>query len=335
MKRILMILLSIISCGLYSYAQVSATINDIWLEHNVNRSGKTGMIIHTSFDVSGMKGKRVMCIVFFYNAKKEYLKTTYSGYKTTSNDVCAYGYGNVTYEDSQWKDFKNFIPYEAFNFAKGTHDYYCQVFIRDSNDCTLASSNYYSFTGTGSGERRVSYADGSYADITENDDGSITQVTYKPCTICHGSKICKLCGGAGGNWGGYGNYRRYVICNSCGGSGQCKYCMGSGTTVFTSTYYPNTGTTVGQDLWSGRTYVSGGGSDDDDDTRSSRSSNSSCSICNGTGVDSFAYEGTGGAVGSGLAVAYTNSSGSKCPYCGQYTWHQHVYCPKCRADKHP
>lgn len=180
--------------------------------------------------------------------------------------------------------------------------------------------------------QRKYYKDGSYADVTTNADGSITTVSYNLCNICHGRKVCNLCQGAGGMWGGYGNYRRYAICTSCSGGGQCKYCQGTGVKIFTSTYYPETKSAVGQDFWSGQHYSSGGhSSGSGSSSRSSTTSRSSCSICHGTGVDPFPWKDPTSNAGQRLPWCYTNQSGTKCPYCNEYVWHQHAKCPKCNA----
>lgn len=322
-----------IICGICSYAQKSATINKVWLEHNVTKNGKVGMVVHADFTVKGMKGEKVDCTAYFYDEYKNNLKTTYSGYKTTTGEACTWSYGNVTYDNSHWSDFDNFMPYDALNLAAGKHDYYCKVVISDTDNNMIGSSDYYGFTGTGSNTKRIHYDNGWYADQTTNADGTVTTVTYKPCNICHGRKVCNLCQGAGGMWGGYGNYRRYAICTSCGGSRQCKYCQGTGVNVFTTTYYPASNTTVGEDLWSGNRYVSGGHYSDGDDNSShdSSASRSSCSICHGTGVDPFPWKDAASNVGRGLSWCYTNQSGTRCPYCKETVWHQHARCSKCNA----
>lgn len=179
-------------------------------------------------------------------------------------------------------------------------------------------------------KRRVNYSDGSYADITRNADGSETTITYKPCVICHSRRVCNLCGGAGGRWSGFGNYQNYNICRSCGGDGKCKYCYGTGMTVFTSTYYPGSNSTIGKDLWSGRTYSAGGGAGDKRESVSeSNGTNNSatCSKCKGTGYDPFpsSSHGVGGWIG-----VYHNGH-SQCNICGKWEEHWHDKCPSCNV----
>lgn len=61
---------------------------------------------------------------------------------------------------------------------------------------------------------------------------------------------------------------------------------------------------------------------------------SSCSICNGTGVDPFPWDENSSFSKFALPLCYINQSGKKCPYCKKIIWHQHAYCSKCKADKY-
>lgn len=90
MKQILLMTVGII-CGICCYAQKSATINKVWLEHNVKKNGKLGMMVHVDFTVKGMKGEKVDCTAYFYDEYKNNLKTTYSGYKTVTGRACTWG----------------------------------------------------------------------------------------------------------------------------------------------------------------------------------------------------------------------------------------------------
>lgn len=187
-------------------------------------------------------------------------------------------------------------------------------------------------------KRRENYSDGSYADITENSDGSVTTVFYRPCSMCHSSGSCSLCHGRGGYWSGFGNYQNYNICSSCGGDGKCKYCQGTKMSVFTSTYYPSTQSSVGQDLWSGRTYTSDYPSDENSSSSGYGRRNDSvsqkdaqpCTKCGGTGVDPMALS----SHGSTTWIAYFHKSGSRCPYCGSVDSHWHDKCSRCNVPKY-
>lgn len=190
-------------------------------------------------------------------------------------------------------------------------------------------------TASNTNKKRVTYSDGSYADITYNTDGSTTTVRYSVCNICHGLKICSSCGGAGGYWSGYGNYSTYHLCRSCGGDARCKYCFGTGMSVFTTTYYPNSNTTIGKDLWSGNIVTSkdpheNKRSSSQSSKQSSNTTKSQCSTCRGTGLDPMPTSSPG--VGGWIGIFHNGKS--MCKYCKKYESHWHDKCPHCNVPKY-
>lgn len=230
MKRLLFMILGIV-CGICCYAQRSATVNKVWLEHNVTKGGKKGMVVHTDFTVSGMKGEKVDCTAYFYDEYKNNLKTTYSGYKTVSDQACAWSYGNVTYDNSHWEDFDNFMPYEAMNLAAGKHDYYCKVVIYDTDNNILGRSEYYSFTGTGSNSK---YSDLNNPDFVDNSEDirkleeliQELENQKRNCSYCHGTGkvpglLCIPCSGTGTVKVGY-RTPQFFTCSMCGGKGRSE-----------------------------------------------------------------------------------------------------------------
>lgn len=182
---------------------------------------------------------------------------------------------------------------------------------------------------------REQYNDGSYADVTENADGTTTHVTHRKCYSCKGYGKCSICNGMGGLVVGVYT-KQWRGCTLCGGSGKCKYCNGTGENVMVQTYYPSTKTAVGLDIYTGKTYQSTYGERherNESSSRTSTSSSSKCSTCNGTGIDPARFDLTF-LLSNGLVVGYYNKAGTKCPYCKEYSGHKHIYCPKCQADKH-
>lgn len=64
-------------------------------------------------------------------------------------------------------------------------------------------------------------------------------------------------------------------------------------------------------------------------TSSRRSNDGTCRSCGGTGFSKTPNSG-----GSRTSwVAYYNSQGSKCPYCGGYTGHYHDRCSRCNVPR--
>ena len=177
---------------------------------------------------------------------------------------------------------------------------------------------------------------------------------YYPCTTCHGTGVMKI---------GYMT-PRYYTCNWCRGTGkvdkQCISCAQKdrdislvksmletlqethGMTRETlDTYTDIKSWEHNQNMQHQRAideiaqpYLDGTRkSNSSRRTSGSATSSKNCSYCGGMGIDPFAYDQTY-IIGNGLVVGYTNPSGTKCPYCKKITGHKHVYCPKCKADKH-
>lgn len=185
---------------------------------------------------------------------------------------------------------------------------------------TIAQSNERTY--------RQTYADGSYADITEKSDGSSTHVYHSPCRSCKASGRCTICHGTGRAIVGWGRYQRVTPCTFCGASGQCKYCGGKGETVMINYYDPKTQSMDGYDVNTGKKYRSVNG-ENSSSNNYGPSNNSTCHNCNGTGVDPFPWKDAASNIGSRLPWCYTNSEGARCPYCSERVWHQHHKCTSC------
>ncbi len=183
------------------------------------------------------------------------------------------------------------------------------------------------------------------------------------CSSCHGTgsvpTICTMCRGTGTIKMGYYT-PQYFTCTWCQGTGkqktQCMACYQTNMQIsLAQSLLKTLQETHGMTKETLNTYIEIKAMEHKQNmefqraineiaepylnsTRKSNSSNSStsssskCSICNGTGIDPHAYY-------SGdpkpYVGGYTHSSGGKCIYCGKYEWHQHVYCPKCNANKYP
>lgn len=101
------------------------------------------------------------------------------------------------------------------------------------------------------------------------------------------------------------------------------------STYSTINTYANSGEDGGQqaNAWANTQSAINHGSD----SRSSHShsDSGSCSSCGGTGVNPSPN--SGGSLQSW--VAYYNSQGTKCPYCGRYTRHYHDKCARCNTPR--
>ena len=180
---------------------------------------------------------------------------------------------------------------------------------------------------SGNGTYRQAYNDGSYADITKNEDGTTTSVLHSKCNSCKGSARCTICNGTGQVVSGWGRYSRVLKCSFCGMSGRCIYCNGSGEVVTVNQYNPRTKSTEGYSVSMGKKFNTVDGK---------RKSNNryakekyTCKTCRGTGVDPFPWKDASSNAGQNLPWCYTSEDGSICLYCSERVWHQHHKCESC------
>ncbi len=188
----------------------------------------------------------------------------------------------------------------------------------------------------------------------------IKELEYKQqhCYLCHGiGKTQKNCTMCILGWSGYGRYKH--PCTFCGGTGkvddycyECRYTNYAimsakqnlktlqethGMTKETADFYyrhQNKMAEMDRDFQNAINAIAEpylNSTRKSNSSHSSTSSSSKCSICNGTGVDPLPWGEYHAGHGSGLPWCYTNQSGTECPYCKEYTWHQHHKCLKCNV----
>lgn len=362
----LLVLCTLLLMTMTGYAQ-SVIINNKWLEHDVTQNGVKGMKIHMDFNVKNMKGKQGKVIVYFEYPKGTGLKDTNGSYCTKGGEVCVSEKFTPRYDNSHYSDFGIFMPIDEIHMKKGKLTYYCDIRVQDlSSGNFLNGETYLSFTGTSQGDNASNhYANnsnrnnnsgrrwredagyGMFYDCQEMNGGMVSKTLYGRCTACrgtascggcYGTAVCSICQGKGGIvTAGYGNY---IPCAACYQTGRCQICKGTGKCVCSNSdfpgYSPGSNTLYGADgrIISTNSFRSGGGSSSGSSSssrsRSSSSSRGSCSRCGGTGIDPT--PGSGGGLSSW--VAYYNSEGTKCPYCGRYTSHMHDKCSSCNVPRY-
>jgi len=110
----------------------TATINKIWVDHNQMQGDKKGMMIHADLQVNNNKGNKTNFVCFFYDDDGKSVISSDLGYQTSSlNHLVTFDDQTPSYKNSQWKDFKLFIPYSTFPYIQGTTSYSFKFFIRD------------------------------------------------------------------------------------------------------------------------------------------------------------------------------------------------------------
>lgn len=119
----------------------NATINRLWVDHNVFNGMVKGMKIHIDLTVNGMKGRTVKYCVFFYkedNTTK--LVNAYYGHISASDRAVP------SYDGSNWSDWWIFVPYNAiFSAINSNGRFSLDVEIQDANGKLLTRKENYQF----------------------------------------------------------------------------------------------------------------------------------------------------------------------------------------------
>jgi hypothetical protein len=96
-------------------ARPLAAIEQVWDDHNVVDHEQKGMLLHAEFVVSGMLERRGAVTGFFYQSAGDFVRDSDGRLLCVSEPIVP------PYENTHYKDFSLFMPYEDLPFGRGTH----------------------------------------------------------------------------------------------------------------------------------------------------------------------------------------------------------------------
>ncbi len=303
------------------------------------------------------------------NVKFKYAIFDSNGKKVSDKNFDING---MSYHNPLIFDYQNFEGYKSpfylsaticWNYLEGEYFELATTEVTPFS-LNISSSNASTSSSSDTHSKYTALSDQNLVDNSEEikeQENHIKELEYKKqhCYLCHGTgKTQKNCTMCFLGWSGYGKYKH--PCTFCGGTGKvddyCSECRYTNMAIsFAEQQIKTLKETHGMAKETADFYYSHQNKMAEMDrdyqntinaiaepylnsTRKSNSSHSStssspkCSMCNGTGIDPHAYHSGDPKPAVG---GYTHSSGGKCIYCGKYEWHQHVYCPKCNANKYP
>ena len=120
----------------------------VWVDHSVFEDKKKGMRIHAAFDVSNLKGKKCRANVYFYFASGKALKDLNNKFNTTDGNVAMNEEFSPPYENSTYKDFQLFMPYDELHMEAGKSSLKLVVKLSCEGLGFLAESEDYEFDYT-------------------------------------------------------------------------------------------------------------------------------------------------------------------------------------------
>lgn len=335
-----------------AYLAPSGKITKVWLEHGVKYNGQNAMKIHASFNVKNMDGKRGYVNAWIKNPNGQFMKI-----HGANNDINGNSFVRQEYcpKSSDLNVEAWMVIYlKDMTVLPGTNTYSVIVTLTDDKYHSLSQSSPINFNSTGSSTtiKNNPATNGKQSANTvgknnkivrrwEEHKGTVTTIhtlfangeenitTQMPCVVCNESGKCQTCHGTGQTYNRA--YNQMFTCNTCLGSGKCTLCGGTGKSSIT-TFKNASGSMTGDYYDSyGKKIVPSDKKSKGSDSHTHKSSGT-CSSCGGSGVQSTALyqnDPTGALANTVGEVAYTNHSGNKCKYCGKYSYHVHLKCPKC------
>ena len=318
MKRLVILLFCIISVASIRGENAAVFNKCSW------KTEGNDMVLILDLDVNGYKDKQLSVCAYIYNADGTRLKDTNGYYRAKDGQVAASTKIKPKYDNTNFSNLSITIPVSELHPRPGENGYYINFEVFHGNESIGYKSKALTYKLTG--DASVNYSSGgSYA---SNGSGSANS-SNDICTGCSGSgkMTCSVCSGTGTNpiprpivnYYTYQTTYVYDKCMMCGGSGirACWICNGTGKMpknygAGAGGYYYNPG--FDNDF--------GSGSSSHGNSNRSSSSKANCPYCNGTGVTMS--QSSGGNLSS--HVAYYNSAGNTCPYCGCSNKHYHTKC---------
>jgi hypothetical protein len=97
-------------------------IEKIWLDYDAQQDNKRGVLIHFKFDVDNLKDVKCRAVAYFYFKNGTALKDLNSSYYSTDGQVCVSKDFTPGYEESIYKDFMLFMPYDELHVSEGKHE---------------------------------------------------------------------------------------------------------------------------------------------------------------------------------------------------------------------
>lgn len=129
-------------------ASISAAFERVWVDHNVVQDGVTGMTIHTTFSVKGMKDGAGQMSVHFYDKAGKPLRDANQRYATTDGGIAVATPFRPGYDDTRYEDLAVFMPSDELHLGFGRFDLQLKARLWDAGAAVwvpLADSESQSF----------------------------------------------------------------------------------------------------------------------------------------------------------------------------------------------
>ena len=100
-------------------SSITATVNRIWIDYDVNEGGKRGMRIHVNFEVSGLKGVDSKLTARVMKENGTFLTNSSSAYSNDEGHLAVSFDMKPGFPTTVYKDADIFLPYNEINISRG------------------------------------------------------------------------------------------------------------------------------------------------------------------------------------------------------------------------
>jgi hypothetical protein len=108
-------------------------VSKIWVDYDVTRGGKRGMLVHVAFEVDGMKGVDAMLGIRIRKGGETYLESANAGFSNAEGEFEVTYSIKPGYDTAVYEDASVFIPFNEIVITRGTWDLELDVDLRYEN----------------------------------------------------------------------------------------------------------------------------------------------------------------------------------------------------------
>lgn len=125
----------------------SAVLGDTWVDYNVTRSGRRGMLVHIDCNVMNMRGRAGYLAFYFQKKDGTRLTSSNPAYRSNNRQSQLALYVAITpdYADTKYEDETVFLPYDELNLTRGGHDLTMDIDLIDKTETLIQHITFHDF----------------------------------------------------------------------------------------------------------------------------------------------------------------------------------------------
>ncbi len=125
----------------------SVTLGDTWVDYNVTRNGRRGMLVHITCNVLGMRAQSGYLAFYFQKKDNTWLYTTNTAYRSNERKGQVALYVAITpgYDNTKYDDETVFMPYDELGLSRGNHDLTMDIDLIEKNGDRIEHITFHDF----------------------------------------------------------------------------------------------------------------------------------------------------------------------------------------------